>query len=320
MLGGLSERERERLEGEYFEDDEAFEQMLIAEEELIDAYARGELSAEQRVRFEELFLSSPQTRERVQFARVLAGAVSDARAAKTTLETKSVARPAFLAALRARGAALRFAFAGAALAAAVGFPWLLFERARMSAELRQLRGERAALSERTREMEQRAAVERARREELRAQLEGERARPTPEGGRQEDNAARQQRPSPDIGSRQTPRPSVISFVLTPGLVRGGGARTLPVPRSASAVVLRLNVEAGAYLSYRAVIETADGRQVWRAPSVKLRQPASSGGAINLPAVPARDLPAGDYVLLLSGERSDGGFEGVAEYSFRVVRK
>jgi hypothetical protein len=29
---------------------------------------------------------------------------------------------------------------------------------------------------------------------------------------------------------------------------------------------------------------------------------------------------GDYVLLLIGKRLDGGFEGVADYSFRLVRK
>ena len=37
ILGGLDERERERIEAEYFEDDDAFEQMLIAEEELDNA-------------------------------------------------------------------------------------------------------------------------------------------------------------------------------------------------------------------------------------------------------------------------------------------
>lgn len=328
ILGGLSERERERLEGEYFEDDETFEQMLIAEEELIDAYVRRELSTEERARFEEHVLSSPQGRERVQFARVLAGAVSDARIAGTTSEEAPSAvprpRPAFLAALRAHGAALRLAFAVAALAAAVGLSWLLVERARMRDELQQLRRERATLSERTQEMEQRAAAERARSEGLLAQLEGERARPTPTGGGQEEDAAvRQERPSPGKGGRQQqPRPSVISFVLTPGLVRGGGgdAATLQVPRGASSIALRLNVEMDTYASYRAVIETPGGLHVWSANLIKPRRPTGTHGTIALPALPTRDLPPGDYILLLSGKRPDGEFEGVADYSFRVSKK
>jgi hypothetical protein len=114
-----------------------------------------------------------------------------------------------------------------------------------------------------------------------------------------------------------PRPSVASFVLTPGVVRGGGAATLQVPRQASSIALRLNVEADTHPGYRAVIQTAEGREVWRADSVA---PPAAGAALALPALPARALPAGDYVLLLSGRRQDGTFEGVADYSFRVLRR
>jgi hypothetical protein len=318
ILGGLPERERERLEAEYFEDDDAFEQLLIAEEELTDEYVRGELSAEESARFEKNYLSSPRGCERVQFARALAKAMSDARGAEAE-ETRDVRGIPFFTALRTRGAAWRFAFAGFVLVAAVGLTWLLVERARTQDELRRLRDERAGLSERAQEMERRAAAERARSGELLAQLEAERARPAPEAGREGD-AGQQDRPSPGKAGGQAPRPSVISFLLTPGLVRGGGSRTLQVPGGDSSVVLRLNVEGGAYRSYHAVIEFAGGQQVWRADSVRPRRPAAAGGTIELPAIPARALPPGDYVLLLSGERPDGEFEGVADYSFRVVRK
>ena len=319
VLGRLPERERERLEAEYFENDDVFEQLLIAEEELTDKYVRGELSVEERARFEQSYLSTPRGCERVQFALALAEAVSDARAAETTLEASDAPGRSFFTALRARGAAWRFAFATAAVVAAVSLTWLLVERARMRDELRQLRGEMAALGERAQELERRAAAEQARSNELLAQLEGERTRPTPEAGREGD-AGRQDRPPTDKPVEQVPRPSVLSFVLTPGLVRGGGTRTLPVPGGASSVALRLNAEAGTYQSYRAVIESADGRQVWRADSLKPRRPTGAGVSLNLPAIPARILPPGDYILLLSGERPDGGFEGVADYSFRVVRK
>jgi hypothetical protein len=316
ILGGLSDRERELVEAEYFEDDDAFEQMLIAEEELTDAYVRGGLSAEDRARFEKSYLSTARGCGRVQFARTLAKAVSGAAAAAppAPVVTDTTDR-SFLSAVRAFGAAWRVAFAAAALVVVAGFTWLLVERSRMRDELSQLRVERAALDERAQESERRAAAEQARNVELLAQLEGGRALPPPEG-----DAGGQDNPPPGKAAEVAPRPSVLSFVLTPGLVRGGGARTLAVPDGTSSVALRLNVEAGTFQNYRAAVETADGRQVWRADSLKPRRSRGAGASVNLPAIPARSLPPGDYVLLLSGVRPDGAVEGVADYSFRVVRR
>lgn len=316
LLGEMPDDERERLEEAYFADDGAFEQILIAEEELIDAYARGELSAQERKRFEELFLASPRGRARVQFARALTDAVSSARAAEMMPKTTRSPPSTLFDILRERGVALRFAPVAAAIAAVVCISWLLVERARIHDELRQLRDEHAALRERSQELERRVAAEQSQNKDLVEQLA--RAQASPSGQRQEDDAI--YHPSPDKAAGQPPRSLIVSFVLTQGLTRGSGARMLPVPRNASSVVLQLNIEAGDYESYRAVLETAGGRQVWRADSVKPRRKRGVGAAIVLPALPARALHPGDYVLLLSGQRPDGSFEGVADYSFRVIRK
>ncbi len=328
LLGRISVRELEQTEEAYFADDEAFEQMLIAEEELIDAYARGEMSVEERQRFEELFMASPRWRERVQFARSLSAAVSGAQPAVTSQEAGHAPQesddvpltppPSFFAALHARGATLSFALAAIALAAVVGLAWLLVERARMREELRQLRAERTTLSNSVQEMQARVAAEQTRNEELRAQLEGKQATLPQKTDPQEDFASQQNDKLPDKNSGQTQPPSVLSFVLTPGLVRGGGATTLSVPHGASSIVLRLNTEASSdYATYRAGIETAGGRKVW---SADLARPQSVAGTLTLPALPAKNLPPGDYILLLNGKRPDGGFEDIADYSFRVVRK
>ncbi|HYO64225.1 MAG TPA: hypothetical protein VER08_11385 [Pyrinomonadaceae bacterium] len=113
----------------------------------------------------------------------------------------------------------------------------------------------------------------------------------------------------------------VSFELTPGQVRGGGGgNTLAVSAGAKSVLLNLNVETLAHENYRAVIETADGREVWRGDALQPDRAAGARNVVRLLAVPARSLPPGDYVLLLSGRRADGRFEGVSDYSFRVVRK
>lgn len=317
VLGELDERERERLEADYFEDDDAFEQMLIAEEELTDAYARGELSVEESARFEACYLSSPRGRERVQFSRALARAASEATSARAPHANAPAPERSFFAAARTYATAWRFAFATVALVAVACLAWLLVERARMRDELRQLRAERVTLGDSVREMERRADAERTRSEELLAQLEGERARPAPQNPQREGDDTAVPDRTPSDGSRTPPRPSFVSLVLTPGLVRGGGGTTLRVPRGTSSVVLRLNVEDESYESYRAVIETADGRRVWGAD---FNRPRRAGGSIALPAVPARELPPADYVLLLSGKRRGGEFESVADYSFRVLKE
>lgn len=334
LLGELPEAERDALEESLFLNDGAFEQALAAEEELLDAYARGELSTAERERFEALFLSRPRVRERVRFALALAAAsdtaavgASPPRPAPLPARTPDAPRPSLLDALRACSAALRYALVAAALVLSVGFVWLLFERTRAGGEARRLREESASLRERVRELEQQSAAERARNEELLARLGGERTQPAPESARPAEQATREAAPPTGEtaratapppraeASRQPPRPSVAAFVLTPGLVRGGGGQTLAVPGGASSVALRLNVEAGAYESYRAVIETPGGREVWQADAL-----APRGEAVSLPALPARSLPPGDYVLLLQGKRPNGAYEGAADYSFRVVRK
>ena len=70
LLGSLSDEEKALLEERYFSDDAMFEEIEIAEEELIDRYVRGELSNEDSERFAAVVADSPRLAERVEFARV----------------------------------------------------------------------------------------------------------------------------------------------------------------------------------------------------------------------------------------------------------
>ena len=71
-LGELSPEERDAVEARYFADDAFHEQVLAAEEELIDSYLRGELSTNQRAHFEGWFLRIGDRLEKLEFARALA--------------------------------------------------------------------------------------------------------------------------------------------------------------------------------------------------------------------------------------------------------
>jgi anti-sigma factor RsiW len=69
LLGELAEPERDRLEGAYLSDDALHEQLLAIEIELIDAYVRGDLSADERRHFETRFLTTLEGREWLDLAR-----------------------------------------------------------------------------------------------------------------------------------------------------------------------------------------------------------------------------------------------------------
>jgi anti-sigma factor RsiW len=71
LLGKLSEDEASSLESLYFSDDAAHDELLTAEDELIDRYVAGELRAADRERFEKLFLTEPSRRQRVEIATEL---------------------------------------------------------------------------------------------------------------------------------------------------------------------------------------------------------------------------------------------------------
>jgi hypothetical protein len=326
LLGGMTEAERERLEAEYFADDDAFQEMLEAEDDLIDAYARGELSPSERRQFEQRFLNSSEGRERMQFARAFAAATVP-QAVTARAEVEPTPAPGFFASIFGRPRALQAALATIAVASTVGFSGLLVERSRMNGELHELRAERARLTERAEELQRTAEVERARSAELQAQLD---ARPAGQQGtprsvdqlkRNDEVTARRDSP-PGQETRDTPSavPVIVSFDLAPGTTRGGGGNVFPVPGNATRISLRLgfDTEAG-HENYRAVIETADGRFVRQINSLRPGRNTPGERAVSV-EVPAKDLRPGVYTLFLSGASSNGVFNSVASYSFQIVRK
>ncbi|MEW6733214.1 MAG: hypothetical protein AB1489_17940 [Acidobacteriota bacterium] len=71
LLGEMTGVEKSQFEEQYFTNNDSFEMLLIAEEELIDEYIRGTLPQEKQQQFEQHFLSYPQHKQRVEFARTL---------------------------------------------------------------------------------------------------------------------------------------------------------------------------------------------------------------------------------------------------------
>ena len=70
LLGELAEADQAALEQELLIDRGKFDQARAVENELVDSYARGEMSRADRERFEGYYLASPLHRERVAIAKL----------------------------------------------------------------------------------------------------------------------------------------------------------------------------------------------------------------------------------------------------------
>jgi anti-sigma factor RsiW len=303
LLGELSEPEQEEVETRYFEDREFFEDSLVAENELIDAYVRNQLSDARRKHFEEHFLRSPERRNKVCFAETWMAYVSDKPQPDIKTE-KTLRRQPWYKRLF-EGHRLYWIPAVAMTLLILVVSSLLIERARITRELEQARSERAALEMKEQSLQQQVGEQTARSEQLFQDLEKERDQASQQRSNSNDNAK-----SAGI---------IASFTLSPALVRGSGeSNVLRIPANATLVRLKLNFQQGNYKSYSASIKTAEGLDVWS--QTKLRaQPANGSMSVAL-GVPPKRLAEADYILTLRGMTESGREEDIKEYAFRVIKK
>ena len=105
--------------------------------------------------------------------------------------------------------------------------------------------------------------------------------------------------------------ALITLALAPGGTRGGEAAPPLVLRNAPQwVQLDLLLEHDRYDSYTAELQDVDGGILWSASSLR-----AEDGAVKA-KVPAKLLPPGDYVVVLSGVRGGGPVE-IHDYTFTV---
>lgn len=293
LLGELSEEEREDFEDRYLRDQILHEQLLAACDDLVVAYVRGELPEPARARFEEHFLGSPDHRQEVEWTRELLEALDSGSLSGSTPDSfaSPVARwwrlPLGLAASLALAAGI------AALAASL---WLASERARLVAELKRVEVEQVTARQDRGRLQERIAQLDKRNAEIGESLSQERER-----------------------TQLSALPSgVVGLLLSPGSLRSGGTvQRLRLPWKAAEVRLTVELSRDTFQTYRAVLETPDGKETWASGSVKSR--ATPAGRALVLTLPAKVLSDGDYVLSVTGFRSDGTSAEAGEYAFAVAR-
>jgi hypothetical protein len=307
LLGQMTEEEQQQVEESYIGHDEFFERLLVVEDELIDGYVRGQLSDQEREHFESYFLRTPARRKRTEFAEALYHYSSRPQKGLGTLLTMSPSTPRAALTKPSRGA-LWMAIA-AALIMAIGISWLLVDRVRLKREIEQANVLREEVEKQRQQLQQQIAERDARDKEL--------PRPPDEQG-ETDKQIASDNPS-DTPSDQQPSIGIVSLVLTPGLVRGGGeVKKVVISPQTRSVMLKVRFAGEEYKSYRIVISTVEGREVYN--QVRMKDKADrKNKRIDL-VVPARLFGEQDYTLKLSGVAPTGDQEYIGEYFFRVVGK
>lgn len=310
LLGGLAPDAQARLETRLMTDTDDLDDLVrCAEDELIDDFVRGDLSTEDRESFRQRFFNTAERRSKVAFARALERSV-ERRTAAEAPPARSRRRPRILAFRPKLPAfvgkpAWGLAMAAALTAVAVGAAWLFVGYHDIEGELAELESERRLLSERVSTAEERLAAEQDRSEKIAGQLEEQRSR-SAELRKELDSV------------RAAPTLSAIASVwLSPGLVRGGGEiERVILPAELSLVRLLLDLGIDDYPTYRAALLDADGGELWT--QAKLEAESLRGRVAVAVTLPASLLPAGDYVIRLSGVTSGGDSELVGRYYLRAL--
>jgi hypothetical protein len=289
------------------------EEIEIVEEDLVDAYVRGELSLQEQKLLEKGLRSSPHLVERLHFARLLAAAANAApegELSSSPLDSLPAPRKAWWQiglAGALRPPAFQTAFAACALVIFIGTVGLFASWMRLRQETRQLAEERASIEQQKLKMQQSAAEQKTAADRVSAELQE--AQKTIEANQKliADLQARNQKTATPISG------TIATLFLLP-TTRSGGQKELKPLATDSKVKLQLSVESIDYSHYQVIITNSLNQVVSRN---HLSSPRA--GKLVTVTVPLRLLPPGEYGVELSGISASGPVS-VSEFAFRITER
>jgi len=291
--------------------DQKFEEFEIAEEELLDAYVRGELSLDERRLIEKGLRSSPELVECLHFARLLADAADRSAAAEAVpdrpLDPLPPARKTWLFGLTwGLGPAFKLAFAACALIVLIGTAGLFASWIKLRRESRQLAEQQAALERQKLELQKTASEQQLAADQLRAQLrEAQQQRESDQQRIAELIGAQNQKPTGSAG--------LATLLLFPASRSSGKDKELKLSTETSKIRLQLAIDSIDYRSFLIEIRNAQERVI-----LQPKASAPRSGRIVSTTIDKKLLPTGTYSVQLSGISPDGATELVGNYNFRIA--
>jgi len=306
LLRELSPEAALRLEEEYFANDEVFEQIEIAEDELIDEYVKGELPQQRHKLFEDLLRNSPRIAQRVELAKLLAQGISR-RGSEQIAVSSTADRVVHITSWKDLfwpvSVSQQITFAAAVLLLVVTGTGLFVSRLRLREASRQLSESQAELERKQQaliaENNQHAREAKQLTESLRAQ-EAENARLQTELERTLKNESQ-------LGSIM---PILLSIA---GSRAEGTNKVVKLPAEPRIFELRMTLEEQNYERYAVTVKTADERVISGPHELK-----ANGKLLKLRLTSTRFRPD-DYIVTVSGITPSGKAQQVEDYTFRLVR-
>jgi hypothetical protein len=308
LLGKVTDEECALVEERLLIDNEYFEQVLMEENELIDDYLRGGLTRSERAQFNEVFLASPERREKLSFVRSLEQYL-DGRSVEGRSHGSWTRFFDWWKSLMSRRLAL--AYVAAMMLASILVTWYAARRAGDQPDATPSSQAPGSYPDRL------AAIE-AERDELKKQLSAKQT----EMDQVERQLAQLRNPATRSQTQQTPSitPSTLIFPISLISVKSAGQTggALEIPPGKEQVRLKFDLENDSPDLFRAVLRTASGQPVkeW----LKVR-PELEGGlkTLNLD-LPAARLKDGIYRVKLHGIQSGEPESDEGEVQFKVAHK
>ena len=296
LLRSASPEQTERLDELSVVDDDIALRLRTVENDLVDAYVRGELPSETQQRFTSAYLSSPQRGHKAAVAGALYALERD-RVARVEQPVRNGAhkqrtrRLARAWQMPSSAWLLQPGFAAVVSVVLIAVAYLAITDIRLRTEIREARNEETALKQDADRL----------RNQLQATAHVSPAEPVK---------------SPIKVSPAAAIPSILLLAPTRG---AGSIPAISIPGGVGYVNIRLRLDSDDFHFYQATLwDLATNRAIWRVRGVK----AALRGqyreiALNIVGTLLKQQ---NYALELSGIGVDGSPEVLASYAFRVVLK
>ena len=296
------------MEERLMTDDNLYQELLFAEDDLIDEYLFGKLPEADSPKFKQRFLHVPELRQNVGFTAALRNHArkQPAQVVAPVQEDPAPQRTSIFDWFKGlfMQPAIGVALAAVLLAVVALNVWLINRNSRLTNRIAQLEAQQTS-------PQQQLDAALKRNEEL-SQTIAQQQQLLEEESRKIKELEQRNIPSPPADK---PAAGIFAVVLTSGLVRDPGQATtrISVPRDKQTVRFKLDVAPADYQTYHAILETADGKRKWDRKGLRF----ATGNFVPFD-VPATVVTPDDYCVVLSGVKSSNTQDPLARYCFRVV--
>ena len=316
LLGALPPEEAESMDVLCIADEQLAARLAAIENDLVDAYVRGELPGDDLDRFQSFYLTSPYRRQKVDFAAALlesenkgvrssvakpvATPVADRDVVPVRVPLAKPAEPPSPAVeprpLRPPRRGLHWGFALAAAAMVLVAAYFSFDNWRLRRQINDARAQQSTIDQREHQLEKQLEDQRSANAESAKELERLRQSQT-----------------------NLEQLSTVSLLLPPPTRGAARPAAITLPQGTNLAVLLLELDAADFPQYRAALkDPAANQTLWTSGNL---QPASLGDkkVISI-SFPVSLLKQQNYVVELTGLPTRGAPESIGSYSFHAVLK